>query len=362
MHGQLVDDLELFESMRSDYEDVEQIYRPGNYWQKYYDETVRVILSDGLKDFRRQPWGYFRSFGAADYTLNSEYQLLYLERSGASATDQRIARDFLNLAHERRSEPILPYSLSYDDLDHMAARTAEIEGKMCGAKPLLAVRPDLVGDYLHTFEYKGVTYSHFFLQYYMRYAYVARFIDFGQIDNIVEIGSGAGNQVEVLKKLYPHLNFYLLDMPPYLYVCHQFLHYLFPEDCVDFRETTRGPIQARDGQIVFLGNWRIGDINPKGRTLFWNSASFGEMEPDIVEHYMRSAREWSSAVYLYQCMGGKEKGEAGKGGVLQQTTMDHYVKNLGEDFRLVDVSPAYKPLQLQQASGGYDDALWLREN
>jgi hypothetical protein len=72
-------------------------------------------------------------------------------------------------------------------------------------------------------------------------------------------------------------------------------------------------------------------------------------------------KPWSEGVFLYQCMGGKEVGQPGKGGVLEPTRFEHYQQFLGGGYRLVDRSRAYQPLRFEASSGGYDDALWVRK-
>lgn len=360
--AQIPDDVPLLEVMLADQTRAGAQYQPTNYWARYFNETIRVLRQDGLRDFRRQPQGYFRSFAACDGSATPALQKLYLERSTLPARDREATQQFLEFIHQNPSLPLLPYNLKLVDLDETAARVADIEGQLKGARPLLDLAPDLVGNPWHSFPYRGKRYTHLFLLYYMRYAYLCPFLDFSKVDNVVELGSGAGNQIEVLKKLYPHLTIYLADLSPYLYVCHQFLKALFPDDVVDYRQTReKTEIAApRPGSIVLTGSWNLGSFRPRGKTLFWNAASFGEMEPDVVGNYMAQVKPWSDAVYLYQCMGGKELGSQGKSGVLRQTKFEHYSEFLGSGYRLVDRSSAYSPLRYDASSGGYDDALWAR--
>jgi putative sugar O-methyltransferase len=360
---QLDDDRELLELMLVDQTRAPAEYQPTNYWAKYINETIRVLRQDGLRDFRRQPQGYFRSFGACDANTTTALQKLYLERSTLSPEHQHVALSGLEFVHANPRLPVLPYNLCLLDLDETAARVADIEGRLKGAAPLTSFTQDLVGNPWHSLEYRGKRFTHLFLSYYMRYSYLCQFLDLGKVDSVVELGSGAGNQIEILKKAYPQLTFYLLDLSPYLYVCHQFLKSVFPSDVVDYRRTRdlREITAPKPGSIIFLGSWQLSAVQPKGTTLFWNSASFGEMEPEVVQNYISQVKPWAHAVYLYQCMIGKEVGTKGKGGVLQQTRFEHYCDFLGAEFQLVDRSPAYVPLRFQAFSGGYDDACWVRK-
>src|SRR4029079_12723564 len=58
---------------------------------------------------------------------------------------------------------------------------------------------------------------------YRRYAYVTEFIDLGDVDVVVMVGAGTGEQVEVLKQLHPRLTIVVLDNPVGLYVSERFL-------------------------------------------------------------------------------------------------------------------------------------------
>ena len=117
------------------------------------------------------------------------------------------------------------------------------------------------------------------------------------------------------------------------------------------------------GSNYTLGTWQIENLRPRGTTLFWNSASFGEMEPDVVENYLQKIQPFSDAVYLFQCMTGKEiAGVHGPNGVKEQTTLEHYRRFLAPTHGLIDNSKSYTPLSRVKESGGYEDAMWIKHN
>jgi putative sugar O-methyltransferase len=41
------------------------------------------------------------------------------------------------------------------------------------------------------------------------------------------------------------------------------------------------------GKIHFFGNWQIPMVESKKHDLFINAASFGEMEPEVVQNYLK---------------------------------------------------------------------------
>lgn len=357
------DDPELLECMLSDLQEAPEIYRPTSYWAKYCDGTVSYLRSKGLTDFRRTEQGFLPSLGAGDLHFVTT-PLRTLAQSDLSQEKKEELLQYLNLLQQNPKASLLPFGLSVTDLHETAYRMAELYGHGAGAGLLSTVSASLIGRPVNTFTMGTRVYTHSFLNYYWRYAYCSQFARFDRIDNIVEIGSGAGKQVEVIKKLHPHINFYLLDLAPSLYICSQFLKGVFPDDVVDYRDSRghRSILADRPGRIMILSNAQVDDIAPEGTTLFWNAASFGEMEPPVVENYLQVIKPMSDAVFLFQCMGGKEKAGPERGGVLEQTKLEHYRRYLGDEFDLVDRWQAFSPLKCITQSGGYEDTFWIKSS
>ena len=91
--------------------------------------------------------------------------------------------------------------------------------------------------------------------------------------------------------------------------------------------------------------------------LFWNSASFQEMEPDIVRHYLDLVNVQAESVFLMEALEGKEVARrAGSAGVLEPTTLSVYEDAL-ENLRLRAVEPAWTPLGRLNFRG-YSDTFW----
>ena len=71
------------------------------------------------------------------------------------------------------------------------------------------------------------------------------------------------------------------------------------------------------GKIFICGNWNFPILENVQIDLFWNSASFQEMEPDIVANYLEYINAQANAVFLRADMKGspnkvaKKKGDMG---------------------------------------------------
>ena len=234
----------------------------------------------------------------------------------------------------------------------MCYEFAKCYGELNGAKSLECFEGSLFGNPENFFHINQKLYTISLLDYYVRYAYCCKFFDFDSINSILEIGSGSGKQIEVIKKLHPKITFYVLDIPPQLYVCEQYLSSIFPDSVVSYRKTRdmkKIPDES-EGKIFIIGNWKISEIENLTYELFWNTVSFQEMEPDVVLNYLKFVNQQSTKfVFLNEMLEGKEIASGkGKYGVFKQTNLEHYKKGL-KSFELVDTS---KVIRLPKLTSG----------
>lgn len=335
---QVQDDRDLFDLMLNDAESVDRLYAPTNYWQGYVDTLAQEIRSKGLKDFRRRKHSVLSSFGAADLLPANPRKILLVPSSFVrlmSRAKGRFTRKVLRRLMHLRSP------IGFKSTALMAFEYAKRYGQSVGAKPILDIEDLTVGNPEAIFNVQDKTYTLGLLRYYLQYAYCCRFINFDSINSVMEIGGGAGRQVEVIKRLHPHLSFYVFDMPPQLYVCEQYLSAIFPGDVISYRQTRQmSNIPAeREGKVFVFGNWTIPNLSNLNCDLFWNSASFQEMEPDVALNYLKYVSSCTNKyVFLYELMEGQEKAtRPGEHGVIEQVVFKHYERAL-DNFKLDDLS------------------------
>ncbi|EMO77948.1 sugar O-methyltransferase domain protein [Leptospira kirschneri str. 200801925] len=116
---------------------------------------------------------------------------------------------------------------------------------------------------------------------------------------------------------------------------------------------------SKKGKVLFFGNWRFPILKNMKIDLFWNAASFQEMEPDVVSNYLSIVNESAKAVFLQQTMGGKEEAtKKGQHGVLKATTLKDYQKNL-KHFKLTNIEASLTPFG---TLNGYSDSFWKRKD
>ena len=108
-----------------------------------------------------------------------------------------------------------------------------------------------------------------------------------------------------------------------------------------------------------MGPWKLAEMSDLSWDLFWNAASFQEMEPHLVRNYLTFVnRHTRRNVYLHEAMDGMTRAaRPGEHGVLTPTTFQHYKDGL-VDFELLD-SSGLKWLPTMKSS--YTRTLWKRK-
>jgi putative sugar O-methyltransferase len=353
---QVDEDLRLLHEMVADMKSAAPIYQPTHYWAAY-ERPVLDELRKGLRDFRRRDKSILATFGATDPPPAMLTSIDGIPPEGAAVVGALVGQlnEMLAAGHQ-----ILPECLAMTDVFELAY--LHCLEQMRRAPTIRSIDELEVSRAGNPFGYErdGRFLTMSALYYYMRYAFVAEHLDLRDVDVVVELGSGSGKQVEILKRLYPHLTFVLLDLGPQLYVAERLLTAAFPDDVVPYRATRApGSLDIEPAKIHFVGNHRIEDLEPEGRVLFWNAASMGEMEPDVVAHYAKAVSRISDWLYLCQCFSGKERAtESGRGGVLDPVVWPHYVDAFAE-HEPIDQRPAHTGLTaLVQGGRAYDDTFW----
>ena len=377
---QVKDDLELLELMMEDTRKAPDLYRPGNYWSLYekkgYSENhwnplYPELKELGLHNFRRRKNSVITSFGGTDLSpstsgkINISASRFFNNRITKKIPKWAALLSFMN----RILNMIFPVSENVYHADGAKVGEKEIEqlfydfahiyGEKVGAKSVKDFEDSLIGNPEHIVEISNKVYTMRLLSYYLQYVYCYDYLNFNNIDIMVELGSGSGKQIEVIKKLHPDICFLLFDIPPTLYVCEQYLSSVFPDDVVSYRDTKLMDSipEIHKGKILFLGTWKFPILNNEKVDLFWNSASFQEMEPDIISNYLKIINENSNAVFLRASMGGSKVAEKkGEHGVIESINLDNY-KNSLSNFKLCDMSPSFWPINKRDT---YSNSFWER--
>ena len=353
---QVEDEPELLELMLKDFESAPEAYHPSVYWSAYEKKLVPELKTQGLRDFRRRKDTALEAFGGTDnYPIDNVLSLRKyggrspLARWGIYPCNKlrlfkRTLRLLLHLKSFRNSiaqTSFYYYDITLKQKQLLDYQLAKYYGLVNNAKPISNISASAVGNPNNVFYVEGKLYVDSLIRYYLMYAYCCKFVNFDSIETVMEIGSGRGGQIEVLKKLHPHLTFFVFDIPPQLYVCEQYLKALFPDSLISYRETREMKTlpSKPEGKIFILPPWILPKIENLSYDLFWNSVSFQEMNPPTVSHYLKFVNQQTKKfVFLHAGKVGDVYYD-GKRTILKAVGIDHYDKWLS-NFERIDCSPS----------------------
>ena len=341
----------LLGRMMSDMAAADPLFKPTSFWQHHESSTVDWLTRRDLNYFRDGQRGLGAAFGALHFATPPwrPEVMKRMEAQAGSAPVRAMSRvmALLGLSQGSIANPatgalalrrLRKCSETLQALSHYTAALLDVDGT------LQRIDDSGLGSPSDAFTVDGRLYTYGLLKRFSQYAYVKKFMNFDALQSVLEIGSGYGGQAELLLKAHPHLKMCIVDIPPQLYVAQQYLSACFPGEVVGYADADR-PGRLDDlfarGRIVCLPTWRLPDVPDRTFDLFWNSASFQEMEPAVVRNYashvQRVVKSW---VYLMNKPGGTRL-EAGSGrhGVQEQTKREHYQEAFS-DFSLVDLSEA----------------------
>lgn len=348
MPRQVNDDPELLEQMLNDAGSIPDIFKTTNYWSAYERLFVSELRSEGLKNFRCRRSSVLQSFGAVDLLPWSQY--LYPNPIYKIGFKTRLINSLLGPLMGLKSIQRLANYVAFvtigttlEDIRILCYEFAKSYGENVGAKSICELEASLYGNPEDLFQINGKNYTMSTIYYYMQYAYCCQFMDFESIDAMIEIGCGSGKQIEIIKKLHPHIKFLIFEIPPQLYVCEQYLSAVFPGSVISYKNNrvVRELPEMQDGNIFIFGNWQLPDLNLHC-DLFWNSASFQEMEPNVVLNYLKYInRITDKYIFLHELMEGQTQAKKeGQLGVLEQTKLEDYKQGL-TDFQLENISKSF---------------------
>lgn len=331
-----------------EYRNAPKEFHATTYWDSYENNILDTISSIDLNQLRSGKYPIFATFGFNDVTFTYHVNLPFWKRTILKIIQEYLIKD----------RTILPYNLKKSDIQDVAYHHCEFMGDFTKSLPISSIGASTFGNPQDIFERGGRKYTMHFLSYYLRYCFAQKNISFNGDETIVELGSGSGYQIEILKKLYPNMTVLCFDLPGQIYLCEKYLsRALGAENVIGTDETLKWKDLSgvKRGGVHFLGNWQIPLLQNFQFDVFWNAASFGEMEPDIVENYLKYVKGNARWIYLLQARHGKEK--SGKAHVNAQITLDDY-KQFLSGYVLREEHDAWQAHKRLSASGGYFEGVW----
>jgi putative sugar O-methyltransferase len=338
--NQVSDDAALLDQMMADLSAAPAQYQPTNYWAAYTHRFTSELRQHGLRDFRRQDDKVFRAFGAVDFVhkmasvhISRNRFLKHLPKAMTEALDNWASR-YLNV----------PDGLDFESYVELGYYFAKHRAHETNAKSIEYLNVSLAGNPRGAVMIEGRNYTRQSIQYYLQYASAYRHFAFPASSVVAELGSGMGRQTEIFAKLHPDVSLLLFDLPPQIYVAEQWLKSVFPGRVVSYLEcrNMQSLEAVEPGKIYIFGNYQMPLLRTRQIDLFWNSASFHEMEPDIVAMYLADVNETAQNAYISENLrGGVKAKRPGDFGILQVTKLEDYQAGL-PNMNLVDQTPALR--------------------
>jgi len=363
---QVGNDAILLDVMIDDNKKSSALYQPTNYWEVYGNRIVDEIKKLGLKDFRRRKGSLLTCFGALDlddfnFGKINIYKKYDSKTLGHAPGYTKMMEGINNLLN--KFIPIdQPYDIDLNEIKKIFYEITCVHGEKNRAKPLSSISISKAGNPESSIEINNNFYTLTSLYYYLRYAFCSKYIDFDDVKTIVELGSGCGKQVEIIRKLHPGVCYFLFDVPPALYVCEQYLKKVFPGHVVSYKDTRvmKEMPEPEPGKIFVFGAQKFPLLATYAFDLFWNCASLQEMEPDVVQNYLSFVDMSANFVYLMERINGTELAfKKGDCGVLKPVVWNDYVNMLPSfDCHAKEVPFV---LERHKACSEYNESFWRQK-
>jgi len=275
-------------------------YAPTPFWEQGSSEILADLTNDGIENFRNRgaPLSFFvPTYGYPGNSLSSE-QIAALRDVADSFAPKQSAMVEAWLSGSS-------HALS----DYRAFASAARAGR---GQRLLQFSESTVGNPIEHFEFDGKTYSRSALNYLMGLCFLAEHTELDEIGTVLEIGGGFGTLGEILIKCWPkdHVRYINVDIPPTSLFADHYLQNALPD------VSLARSVQTADAEVLsisdmaavsVLPNWQIEALEGK-IDLFVNFISFQEMEPPVVQNYLRHvARLRPQWILLRNMREGKQK-------------------------------------------------------
>jgi hypothetical protein len=142
-----------------------------------------------------------------------------------------------------------------------------------------------------------------YIMNYFRATSLSRLLDSHEAPVVAEIGGGAGYFALALLKQNPHITYIDFDLPEVLLVEAYVLSLAFPERRILYfdgstRPLNRALFDAYD--IILMPTCMLAQLEDESVDLFVNTISFGEMDLDMVGHFIREAERTTRGFFYHE--------------------------------------------------------------
>ena len=338
-NNQVHDNKKLLDKMMEDLQGADELYKPTNYWSFYQKSILPELKRKGLKDFRRRKSSLLTSFGATDLFLFALPK--YEGRQYIRGLD-RMLRMCTYILNKLR----IKLSINYPVAEITSYFFEYVKKKYENKSLNIFCCP--TSFYGNPEDVKVIEKTPWSLEH-LRVA--SMFIDtvpdikFSNSMVFCELGPGLGRNIEILAKLYERATFLMFDIPPQLYVSSQYLSAVFKDRVLGYEASSsifpdkNGNIpDCAKGKIIVMPTWSMPVWSNTKIDIFWNSASFQEMEPHVVKNYLDLVKKMRpDFIYINALPEGNYWGEwkPGLGGTKEAVLEKYYLGFLEDKYSLL---------------------------
>lgn len=320
--------------MLSDMKSCEDCFKPTHFWQFYQKKFLPELKAKGLKDFRRRRNSVLSSFGAVDFFIQPFWTKWEVLRNW------EIANKLVNSFFPNNPTVNSPFKNIVVEHHYWKVkdnfRQLNIDIRKCPTSRF--------GNPEGIVQIEGKLWTATHLVYCSLFADAARYMTFKPNSVVCELGTGMGRNIEVLASLFEDATFLVFDIPPQLYVANQYLGKVFGDRVVGYRDansldpTNEDCVNSVKGKIIIQPSWRMPIWTSTKIDVFWNSASFQEMEPKVVCNYLTLVKKMRPEYIYINAMpsGNYHPGEARKGGLgtIEPVLENYYFEFLKDSYVL----------------------------
>ena len=351
----IVDDFDLLERIMARFRKGNSRFPLDGPTKKLLENFYLDLTAKGLPKMIAEQSRQLNNLSGISYSPQQQmnYNINKFSNDGLlSEKEKTVMLEASKIIFKKPDLPLLPYEIAFNDLDqtsHLISELIGINNKLPKVSNA-SIPKSLNNGYSFFVGQERYNYSQ--LHFYLRYAFCAKQIDFNKIDTIVEIGSGSGRAVELIKRMHPHITFHLFDIGPQLYVANRYLNAVIPDDLAEF-----GISHEIKKKIHFHCHHEIEDFKPSGKVLNWNTLVFCILEKSTAKTYFDTLKNFSDWIYISEPMTNLASKIYKMDSQILQKDYEEFLCNSHE---LISQQVDRKPLGNVKMWGGVNQMLWLK--
>lgn len=281
----------LLQALISNQKNTSNIYKPGPYWRKKTLSSVKELEKNGLSNFRSSNDVNTAATSFGDNTPIDARRIV----------ETSSIQNKLGLA-------ILNHSPLKKLFDFQVNLTRSYHDKLINFEKnrLALTKTDRLSELIKNYKinnsinfgcdkiskFKENDYSTYYLEILNILDFVENNSTLKGFNSLLEIGPGFGANIHLIEQNYPELRkFIAVDIVPNVWVASEYLKSIYGDKVKDYLETKEmKEIKFKDDmslEIFVIPTWEIEKISSH-IDCFWNSNSFVEMTPNILENYAKN--------------------------------------------------------------------------